>query len=139
MNRERVILSAAVANAHQKVAWILHRKENQEVTEREVEIYQYDEHYIDCYCRLRGAVRSFRIENLLDILVEEESFERRPEIVQEVKARGHAIPWGELWDWMERMVARHERALKEESLALMLGVVDSVAVGMSVPCGPRGI
>jgi predicted DNA-binding transcriptional regulator YafY len=121
MMREHVILTAAAANAHQRVAWILHRKENLEVTEREVEIYQYDERYIDTYCRLRGAVRSFRIENVMDILLEEESFERKPEIVREVKARGHAIAWQEIRDWMKRMVARHERARKAKSLARLIG------------------
>ncbi len=121
MNRERVILTAAVANAHLKVAWILYRDENPEWTEHEVEIYQYDEHSIDGYCRLCGAVRSFTTQNVMDILVEEESFERNPEIAREVNAKEHAIPLQELRARMKRMSARQKRARRAKSLALLSG------------------
>lgn len=120
MTEEAVILAAAVAHLHQRVVRIRYRAANLVETLREVEIYRYDERCIDTFCRHRGAVRTFRLSNVLEIQVLEERFERKPEIVREVEAKGGAIDLQRAKTWLIRMIFRNEHAAKAETLALFL-------------------
>lgn len=61
-----------------RVVWIRYRTEfrNQaNLTEREVEIYDYDDEYIDAFCRLRRERRSFRIDRILTAAIRDERYE----------------------------------------------------------------
>lgn len=57
---------------------------------REIEVYAYDERYIDAYCRLRSAPRSFRLDRIQHAEVLEESFELDSEIEHQIKVVGRS-------------------------------------------------
>ncbi len=56
--------------------------------EREIEVYAFDETYVDAYCRLRRKKRSFRIDRIQSAILLEDQFTRDPEIEHQIKVAG---------------------------------------------------
>ena len=71
-----------------------------EAVERDIEVYAFDEQYVDAYCRLRQDPRCFRVDRIVDAELLAETFDIDPAIESIVGAHG----------WANRTVAwRRER------------------------------
>ncbi len=57
-------------------------------TERDIDVYAFDDTYIDAYCRLRKEKRSFRIDRIKSASLLEEEFHRDPDIEYRIKLSG---------------------------------------------------
>lgn len=57
---------------------------------RDIEVYSFDERYIDAYCRLRQDPRCFRIDRIVDVKVLAETFSVDPAIESICAAQGWA-------------------------------------------------
>jgi predicted DNA-binding transcriptional regulator YafY len=57
---------------------------------RHIEVYGFDEQYVDAYCRLRQDPRCFRIDRIVDAKVLAEKFSIDPAIESIVAAQGWA-------------------------------------------------
>ncbi len=118
-----VLWRVAVAYRHKRVAQIRYRtpySPEGRITDRDIEIHDYDETSVDAYCRLRSERRIFRLDRILRITLLHESFSVRPEIIQEVGEEGLIPLWVRLRVIVDRMATRDESALKPESLAELL-------------------
>ena len=59
-----------------------------EETLRDIDIYSYDNDYIDTWCRLRNEPRTFRIDRILRLDVSNLRFDPIPERGDKIKAKG---------------------------------------------------
>ena len=57
-------------------------------TERDIDVYAFDDTYIDAYCRLRKEKRSFRIDRIKSAALLVEEFHRDPDIEYRIKLSG---------------------------------------------------
>jgi predicted DNA-binding transcriptional regulator YafY len=62
--------------------------ESQRTTVREIEVYAFDETYIDAYCRLRKEKRTFRVDRIKDALLLEDRFDLDSEVEHQIKVAG---------------------------------------------------
>src|SRR5882672_5030437 len=96
-----------------------------EPVERDIEVYAFDERYVDAYCRLREDPRCFRTDRIVSAKVLAETFSIDPAIESLLSAQG----------WTNRTPAwRKERmvSLKMDELADELFFDRSLA-----PADPR--
>lgn len=57
-------------------------------TEREIEVYAFDETYIDAYCRLRRGKRCFRIDRIKSAALLDDTFSMDPLVEHQIKVTG---------------------------------------------------
>lgn len=57
-------------------------------TEREIEVYAFDETYVDAYCRLRREQRTFRIDRIKSAALLDDPFNRDPLVEHQIKVAG---------------------------------------------------
>jgi len=62
--------------------------ESQRTTVRDIDVYAFDEVYVDAYCRLRKERRTFRLDRIKDALVLDDRFDLDPEIEHQIKIAG---------------------------------------------------
>jgi predicted DNA-binding transcriptional regulator YafY len=58
--------------------------------ERDIEVYDFDERYVDAFCRLRQDPRAFRIDRILDAELLPEKFEIDPGVAAQIASTGWA-------------------------------------------------
>lgn len=58
------------------------------VRERDIDVYAFDEKYVDAYCRLRGEGRTFRVDRIKSAVLLDLEFTRDPEVEHWVKVSG---------------------------------------------------
>lgn len=58
--------------------------------ERDIEVYDFDDRYVDAYCRLRQDPRAFRIDRILDARLLPERFEIDPGVAAQIASTGWA-------------------------------------------------
>lgn len=89
-----VDLSAALQAAliERRVLRITYRRPGDlgEGVDRDVEVYAFDERYIDAYCRLREDPRCFRIDRIVEATLLAEKFSIDPTIESIIGAHGWA-------------------------------------------------
>jgi predicted DNA-binding transcriptional regulator YafY len=56
--------------------------------EREIEVYAFDETYVDAYCRLRRKKRTFRIDRIKSAALLDDAFNRDPLVEHQIKVAG---------------------------------------------------
>ena len=66
------------------------RGDQYEAVERDIEVYSFDERYIDAFCRLRQDPRCFRVDRIVDAELLAETFDIDPAIESIVGAHGWA-------------------------------------------------
>ena len=78
------------AHAERRVIRIRYQTANasQRTTVREIDIYAFDEVYVDAYCRLRKDMRTFRLDRIKDAVILEDRFDLDPEIEHQIKIAG---------------------------------------------------
>lgn len=64
------------------------RKKREGFCERDIEVYSFDDTYIDALCRLRGDKRTFRVDRILEVRLLEERFQRHPALEARVEREG---------------------------------------------------
>ena len=87
------------AVGERRVVRIRHRAEFRgqvKLTEREIEIYDFDDEYIDAFCRLRQERRSFRVDRIMAVDLSNEHYEIDPEVSDGIDHSGWANRQG---DW----------------------------------------
>lgn len=91
MNRIDVVRAIALAYSQRKVLRIRYPtvyKGYLEMTDRDLEVYAFGPDYIGAFCRLRGQVRMFRVDHVLEIALLDERYEWKPEIAEAVRLHG---------------------------------------------------
>jgi predicted DNA-binding transcriptional regulator YafY len=79
-----------IAHQDQWQLHIVYQTENQSgvQTERDIDVYAFDEEYIDAYCRLRKEVRKFCPHRIQRAWLLSDRFTREPEIEVEITRSG---------------------------------------------------
>ena len=79
-----------IAHQDQRQLHILYQTENPSgvQTERDIDVYAFDEEYIDAYCRLRKEVRKFCPHRIQSARLLSDRFIREPEIELEITRTG---------------------------------------------------
>ena len=84
-----------IARLERRVVTILYRGRNDiSYVERDIEVYDFDERYVDAFCRLRQDQRAFRIDRFLDAELLAERYEFDPGVAAQIASTGwsHRTP-----------------------------------------------
>lgn len=96
-------------------------------TERDIDVYAFDDTYIDAYCRLRKEKRSFRIDRIKSASLLDEEFHRDPDIEYRVKLSG-----------MSKQAQECQRPCCRAGLAQVVGS-EIASIAESFPTQPIGV